>query len=113
MPTTSDSIHVARFKAEAKRLQKDVRAGVVDAIERVKPYFDDPADFKLTQAQLVVARGHHHSSWTELVAKDDWVRCSFCRKWQYEVGKVIAGPDAHVCNECVDLCNHILRQETG
>ena len=109
----NESVHVARFKAEAKRLQKEVRAGATEALRTIEPYFDDPANFKLTQAQVVVARLHHHRSWKELVDKDDWVRCSFCRKWQYEVSKVIAGPDVHVCDECVDLCQRIIREEAA
>ena len=38
--------------------------------------------------------------------------CSFCGKSQYEVRKLIAGPSVFVCNECVDLCNDIIREET-
>lgn len=30
---------------------------------------------------------------------------------QYEVTKVIAGPSVYICNECVDLCNEIIRKE--
>lgn len=38
--------------------------------------------------------------------------CSFCGKSQFEVRKLIAGPSVFVCNECVDLCNDIIREET-
>ncbi len=37
--------------------------------------------------------------------------CSFCGKSQFEVRKLIAGPSVFVCNECVDLCNDIIREE--
>ncbi|MBT3348049.1 MAG: ATP-dependent Clp protease ATP-binding subunit ClpX, partial [Thiotrichales bacterium] len=37
--------------------------------------------------------------------------CSFCGKNQNEVKKLIAGPSVYVCNECVDLCNDIIREE--
>lgn len=37
--------------------------------------------------------------------------CSFCGKSQHEVRKLIAGPSVYVCNECVDLCNDIIREE--
>jgi len=37
--------------------------------------------------------------------------CSFCNKSQEEVKKMIAGPDAYICNECVELCNEILTEE--
>ncbi len=37
--------------------------------------------------------------------------CSFCGKSQEEVGKLIAGPDLYICNECVDLCCDIIRDD--
>ena len=37
--------------------------------------------------------------------------CSFCRKNQHEVLKLIAGPKVYICNECVSLCNEIIRDE--
>ncbi len=37
--------------------------------------------------------------------------CSFCGKSQNEVRKLIAGPSVFVCNECVALCNDIIREE--
>lgn len=37
--------------------------------------------------------------------------CSFCGKSQHEVKKLIAGPSVYVCDECVDLCNDIIREE--
>ena len=38
-------------------------------------------------------------------------RCSFCGKAQNQVTKLIAGPDAFICNECIDLCNEIIDEE--
>jgi ATP-dependent Clp protease ATP-binding subunit ClpX len=38
------------------------------------------------------------------------VKCSFCGKGPDEVGKLITGPSVHICNECVDMCNEILRE---
>jgi len=37
--------------------------------------------------------------------------CSFCGKSQHEVKKLIAGPSVYVCDECVELCNDIIREE--
>jgi ATP-dependent Clp protease ATP-binding subunit ClpX len=37
--------------------------------------------------------------------------CSFCGKSQHEVRKLIAGPSVFICDECVDLCNDIVREE--
>ena len=44
------------------------------------------------------------------MARDDYksVRCSFCGKHQEQVERVIAGPGAYICNECVHLCMNIL-----
>ena len=46
--------------------------------------------------------------------KDDNAKllyCSFCGKSQHEVRKLIAGPSVFICDECVDLCNDIIREE--
>jgi ATP-dependent Clp protease ATP-binding subunit ClpX len=37
--------------------------------------------------------------------------CSFCGKSQHDVRKLIAGPSVYVCDECVELCNDIIREE--
>ena len=37
--------------------------------------------------------------------------CSLCGKSQHEVKKLIAGPSVYICDECVDLCNDIIREE--
>ena len=39
------------------------------------------------------------------------VRCSFCGKHQDQVGRIIAGPGAYICNECVQLCMSILEED--
>ena len=39
------------------------------------------------------------------------IKCSFCGKGPDEVGKLITGPSVHICNECVEMCNEILREE--
>ena len=38
------------------------------------------------------------------------IRCSFCGKHQDQVNRIIAGPGAYICNECVSLCNSILQE---
>ena len=43
---------------------------------------------------------------------DKLLYCSFCGKSQHEVRKLIAGPSVFICDECVDLCNEIIREET-
>ncbi|MDB5804658.1 MAG: endopeptidase Clp ATP-binding regulatory subunit ClpX [Betaproteobacteria bacterium] len=39
--------------------------------------------------------------------------CSFCGKSQHEVRKLIAGPSVFICDECIELCNDIIRDETA
>jgi len=39
------------------------------------------------------------------------IRCSFCGKGPDEVGKLITGPSVHICSECVEMCNEILRED--
>lgn len=43
--------------------------------------------------------------------KDKDLYCSFCGKHQDEVRKLIAGPGVYICDECVEFCNEILREE--
>ena len=45
------------------------------------------------------------------VSNDKLLYCSFCGKSQHEVRKLIAGPSVFICDECVDLCNDIIREE--
>jgi ATP-dependent Clp protease ATP-binding subunit ClpX len=40
------------------------------------------------------------------------LRCSFCGKSQDEVRKLIAGPTVYICDECIELCNEIIAEET-
>ena len=44
-------------------------------------------------------------------AQGDVLQCSFCGKSQDEVKRLIAGPTAYICEECIDLCNEILLEE--
>lgn len=43
--------------------------------------------------------------------EDKVLYCSFCSKSQHEVRKLIAGPSVYVCDECVELCNDIIKEE--
>ena len=44
-------------------------------------------------------------------ANSSLLYCSFCGKSQHEVKKLIAGPSVYICNECVDLCDDIIKEE--
>ncbi len=47
-----------------------------------------------------------------VLKKDETIlRCSFCGKSQKEVKKLIAGPNAFICDECVELCNEIIAED--
>jgi len=46
-------------------------------------------------------------------SQDKLLYCSFCGKSQHEVKKLIAGPSVFICDECIELCNDIIRDETG
>lgn len=43
--------------------------------------------------------------------KREDLNCSFCGKTQEEVKKLIAGPNVYICDECIDLCNEILKDD--
>ena len=44
-------------------------------------------------------------------ATEELLHCSFCGKGQDKIAKLIAGPGVYICDECVELCNHILAEE--
>ena len=44
-------------------------------------------------------------------SSDTPLYCSFCGKSQHETRKLIAGPSVYICDECIDLCNEIIRDE--
>jgi ATP-dependent Clp protease ATP-binding subunit ClpX len=48
---------------------------------------------------------------TKKTDSDKLLYCSFCGKSQHEVKKLIAGPSVFICDECVDLCNDIIKEE--
>jgi ATP-dependent protease Clp ATPase subunit len=47
------------------------------------------------------------------LSDDDALLCSFCGKNLRQVEKLISGPNVHICDECVELCNEILDEELG
>ena len=49
---------------------------------------------------------------SEKVGGEKLLYCSFCGKSQHEVRKLIAGPSVFICDECIELCNDIIREET-
>jgi len=49
---------------------------------------------------------------TDKIGGEKLLYCSFCGKSQHEVRKLIAGPSVFICDECIELCNDIIREET-
>jgi hypothetical protein len=43
---------------------------------------------------------------------EDALRCSFCNKSQHDVRKLIAGPSVCICDECIEVCNDIIADDT-
>jgi len=41
------------------------------------------------------------------------IRCSFCRKGKDDVAKMISGPGVYICDQCVELCNKILKEASA
>ena len=49
---------------------------------------------------------------SDKIGSEKLLYCSFCCKSQHEVRKLIAGPSVFICDECIELCNDIIREET-
>lgn len=50
---------------------------------------------------------------SDIEKKEPDCNCSFCGKSQDEVDKLIAGPDVFICDECIELCNEIVHDDSG
>ena len=110
------------LKKQAKKLLKQYRKNVADALAAVNAFHPKPEKFEiLRDAHLVVARSYGFKDWDELsnaVAKtqpdkERLCHCDFCGRTQHEVRKLIAGPDVFICDICADLCIGIIVEETG
>ncbi len=51
------------------------------------------------------------TSYTSSVSVRRTLYCSFCKKPQHAVKKLIAGDDVFICDECVEVCNSVIREE--
>lgn len=47
------------------------------------------------------------------ISNNSTLKCSFCKKSQKQVKKLIAGPGVYICNDCIDLCAEIVEEELG
>lgn len=48
-----------------------------------------------------------------MTEKHETLYCSFCGKSQFDVKKLIAGPSVYICNECVDLCKDVIKEDNN
>ena len=64
-----------------------------------------PGTLREIERYFYAERGAQHLAPAD---SDDQLVCTFCGKSQREVGRLVAGPDVYICNECVDLCNEII-----
>ena len=63
-------------------------------------------------ADLVPDPGHvTHSFGKRVTGEQQELFCSFCGRSQHKVKRLIAGPRVFICNECVDLCNDVIRDD--
>ena len=60
---------------------------------------------------VISAKGIPHMAEKKGSSSEKTLYCSFCGKSQHEVKKLIAGPSVFVCDECIELCNEIIRDE--
>jgi ATP-dependent Clp protease ATP-binding subunit ClpX len=59
----------------------------------------------------IFRKGERHMAEKKGSSSEKTLYCSFCGKSQHEVKKLIAGPSVFVCDECIELCNEIIRDE--
>jgi hypothetical protein len=97
-------------------LEPGQRRGWAEKTER-DDYPDNAGIAQVDLPEAVEVDEEQFRAWVERWIEEihnraDYVlRCSFCQKTQAEVQKLIAGPEAYICNECICLCNEILMEE--
>jgi hypothetical protein len=87
-------------EAKASRLEQELRT------ERASKYV--PLERK---EETRTRTGRTQREWKRRFEKGLQLACSFCNKPQKDVGKIIAGPNVYICNECIGLCTDILIKE--
>ena len=119
--------------AEIRELLQSVanaaaKGNYVEALRRLKQTllrieaWPDPIDARLIAPEIITAMALLPASVRMLAdrlaiavervpRRPDDLSCSFCGKGQAEVKKLVAGPNAYICNECIDLSASILREE--
>ncbi len=103
-------------KAMARALRDALKAKAIEAthaeaLELIAKAFGydnwNILSAKIEAAEPPVGNVHTISAGTQ----DDRLFCSFCGKSQHEVRKLIAGPTAFICDECVDICTDVVESD--
>jgi ClpX C4-type zinc finger/Glyoxalase superfamily protein len=103
-------------KAMARALRAALKAKAIETTHAEAPELIAKAfgyeNWNILSAKIEATgplAGNEHA--ISAATQDDKVSCSFCRKSQHEVRKLIAGPAAFICDECVDLCTEIVEPD--
>jgi hypothetical protein len=116
-----------QLRRQARELHRAAQKGEPQAVARLRAVSENVS---LATAQLALAREYGFTSWPRMKAALDaaaappshggparatdaphGLLCSFCGKSARQVKRLIAGPDAYICDECVGLCDEILENE--
>ena len=105
------------LRRDGQRVPVTAWQGVDRAFDALVATLDDPtADLQARARvfdQLAQAATRVEASLDDRTFVSELAMCTFCGKRAREVRKVIAGPDALICDECVDLCVEVLEDEIG
>jgi hypothetical protein len=110
----ADLIHGQKYGAALKQFQKAV-ANFLDAKTTPKRSEIARQLFQIGSTLEETLKHAFGDKWESQIPQfadeSKLLTCSFCGKNQNEVGKLIAGPSVHICNECVHTCDEILTKE--
>ncbi len=106
-PVEDYLIEVDAERGVILKLTARTASGAIATLEVSELEFDEDLD-----PQLFVLNGQSEPFGFDAVPRPSSLRCSFCGKSERQVTKLIAGPGIYIPNECVDLCNQIIADES-
>ncbi|EJB8826781.1 carboxylate--amine ligase [Escherichia coli] len=105
---------LAERNAELPRITQEKAFHILERLETLATE-EDISPEKLVEFSRVILRRKNDMERLTSGAPSLSVRrtlcCSFCNKSQYAVKKLIAGDAVFICDECVDACNNVIREE--
>ena len=103
-----DKVLAKRPRTRADRVRRPLVGNA-----RTGPFFREGPVFYLHYHSNLEQPPPHPRSMAEKKgsSSEKLLYCSFCGKSQHEVKKLIAGPSVFICDECIELCNDIIREE--